>query len=300
MRDVLEALYRLDTSAEQWAAGVAAAVAPFLDGDGLGVVGYLYDCRDSCALTMERRVRFGVSDELLAMFGAVIGGLPPIYVAEKYLGRARSLGADLRGWDDIQPVKDGSLRAGGLADLLTINVTELDGRGCGFLSFRKARSALSDRTHIELTCISRHLAAAHRLRRLLESDVTNPANAAAVLDTSGTIHHARGGARSSVARDPLTRATRDMMAARRAGARGNQGRSVDGWAPMVAQRWTLIDHVERDGRRYVLAVENVGAAPGFDLLSAREQRCCASRCKGRGRRRSRTSWGLHTPRFASS
>jgi DNA-binding CsgD family transcriptional regulator len=280
MLNVLQAMYRLDLPDEKWATEIARALVPFLDRDRMGVIGFFYECRDACALKTERSVRFEVPDAARALFSSGAPELPPMYVADKYMGRPHSLGADMRGWDEIEPVKNGSLRAEGMADMLTINVTELDGNGCGFLSFRKDRSVLSDRTHVELTSISRHLAAAHRLRRALEVDLISPAKAAAVLDPDGTVRHAQGDARARIVRDFLARATRDMMRVRR-GERNGRTEAVDGWRPMVAQRWSLIDHFERDGRRYVLAIENVGAAPSFDLLTARERQVLDLALQGR-------------------
>src|SRR5205814_2353669 len=138
---------------------------------------------------------------------------PPHYVAERYLGRSYSLAADLRGWDEIAPVRDGSAIAGGVVDLLALATTELDGIGCGFFSFRSTRSPISDQAHIELTRIARHLAAAHRLRRRVETDAPSSIEPDAVLDPEGRVHHARGAATAFAARAALSRATQEMSGA---------------------------------------------------------------------------------------
>lgn len=46
--------------------------------------------------------------------------------------------------------------------------------------------------------------------------------------------------------------------------------SIDDWKGLVSGRWSLLDRFERDGRRYVVAQENMPYAPGPDALSTRE------------------------------
>jgi DNA-binding CsgD family transcriptional regulator len=45
--------------------------------------------------------------------------------------------------------------------------------------------------------------------------------------------------------------------------------------------WTLVDSFERDGRRYVLAVESPPAIPGFRLLTVREREIVRQALLGR-------------------
>ncbi len=44
--------------------------------------------------------------------------------------------------------------------------------------------------------------------------------------------------------------------------------------------WTLIDSFERDGRRYIVAVENPAVADGFERLSARERQVVGLSLRG--------------------
>lgn len=46
---------------------------------------------------------------------------------------------------------------------------------------------------------------------------------------------------------------------------------LDALERIVSGRWTLVDHFEHNGFRYVIAVENAACPPGLDLLSPRER-----------------------------
>jgi DNA-binding CsgD family transcriptional regulator len=266
MTPVLEALYRLDLEFEPWSRNVAEALREVLDQDQLGVLGALYDCPDPCSMTMGRRVHHEVPDQLLNLFERGAHALPPEYVADKYLGRSYSFAASLRGWAEIPPVRDGTVFAHGIADLLTLSTTEPDGAGCAFFSFRSERRPVSVHDHIELARLGRHLAAAHSLRRRLTSDVPATSFAEAILDGSGRVHHACREARSKPSRAALSRAVLQMER-----ARTRVAHNPDTPTASVQDRWTLVDYVERDGRRYVVAVENNEQRAPIDLLSKRER-----------------------------
>jgi hypothetical protein len=218
MTAILEALYRLDLEFEPWSRHVAEALREVLDEDHLGVLGALYDCPDPCSMTMGRLVHCEVLDHLLNLFEEGARALPPEYVADKYLGRSYSFAASLRGWAEIPPVRDGTALAHGVADLLTLSTTELDGAGCAFFVFRGQRRPVSVHDHIELARLGRHLAAARRLRRRLTSDAPATSFAEAILDGGGRVHHACGEARSKPSRAALFRAVRQMERARRRSA----------------------------------------------------------------------------------
>lgn len=276
MLGILEALYRIELPPERWVLDVAAALRPILDHDHMGVIGAFYECPDPCSWAIQSQVAFKVSDALHVGFAAGAAKLPPSYVAEKYFGRNHSLAADIRGWSQIREqalhaltVRDGRLAAARAVDMLTLNATELDGLGCAFFSYRARRSPLSGQNLIDLTRLSQHLTAAHRLRRQWWAQPPSPANAYAVLDANGSVHHARGDAKAKPVRDALARGARGIGRARNRGRR-NDSQNAEAW-PSLIGRWTLVNHVESDGRRYVLAIENVGERPRSELLSARER-----------------------------
>jgi DNA-binding NarL/FixJ family response regulator len=94
----------------------------------------------------------------------------------------------------------------------------------------------------------------------------------AILDSTGKLHHARGVAAS----DPKLQQALRASVIRSEEARGRRRRedpigALAAWESLVARRWTLVDHFDHDGRRYLLAVENVPSGSGFELLSPRER-----------------------------
>ena len=277
MLQVVEALYRIDLTPEQWVLEVAAALSPIVDRDRMGVIGAFYKCPDPFSWTVQSQVAFKVSDAVHVAFAAGAANLPPSYVAEKYFGRTHSLAADFREWSQIceggLPALAGPNRelvAAQMVDMLTLNATELDGLGCAFFSYRSNRSPLSGQNLVDITRVSQHLTAAHRLRRQWWAQPPSPVKADAVLDADGRVHHARGDAKARPVRDALARGARGMERARSRGRRRDGARNADGW-PSLIGRWTLLDHVESDGLRYVLAIENVGARPCLEILSPRER-----------------------------
>jgi DNA-binding CsgD family transcriptional regulator len=54
-------------------------------------------------------------------------------------------------------------------------------------------------------------------------------------------------------------------------ARTRNSDKPETWTAFVKDRWTLVDYVERDGRRYVVAVENGEKRPPIEPLSKRER-----------------------------
>jgi len=62
----------------------------------------------------------------------------------------------------------------------------------------------------------------------------------------------------------LERARGDMR-------KGAPDSALAGWPAMVRARWTLVDHFEKDGKRYLLAVRNEAALDGLQMLSPRER-----------------------------
>ena len=52
------------------------------------------------------------------------------------------------------------------------------------------------------------------------------------------------------------------------------------WKVLVEHRWSLLDHFDRDGRRFVLACRNAPAALGGELLTPRERQVVLLAARG--------------------
>lgn len=124
--------------------------------------------------------------------------------------------------------------------------------------------------------IAAHLAAAVRLRRAAPG--THPVES--VLTPDGRIQHAEGDARAEEKREALSRAVKAIDRARRRDARTDPRALLDAWRAIVEGRWTLVDTVESDGRRLLLARVNPPVGVDHPQLTPREKQVAALLVRG--------------------
>lgn len=120
-------------------------------------------------------------------------------------------------------------------------------------------------------CAASHLGAGLRLRRLAERLSPGTPAVEAVLDTGGELKDASGDARTATARTALREAVRRIDQLRTREGRSDPDAALDAWEALVSGRWSLVDHFDADGRRFVLAVRNDPAHPDPRGLSPRER-----------------------------
>lgn len=115
-----------------------------------------------------------------------------------------------------------------------------------------------------------HFAAMTRLRRHLRSDAA-PDDADAVLDGRGRLLHATKEAES--VRESLIDAVVRSDRARGAMRRRDPEGATAVWRALVAGRYTLVESVERDGKRLLLARRNPPSTRGLSALDPSEAAC---------------------------
>jgi DNA-binding CsgD family transcriptional regulator len=162
----------------------------------------------------------------------------------------------------------------GWHDSLMVNGLDPTGYGfcCGVWLPRKRK--MTDSLRERWSRLAAHLAAANRLRHRLDSnrdEATRPETAEAILTPSGKLEHAADEAKSDEAREELTRATRTIDKSRGKLRKTDPDRAVAEWKGLIAARWTLLDHFETDGKRYLLARKNEAPIDGFASLTPRER-----------------------------
>jgi DNA-binding CsgD family transcriptional regulator len=91
-----------------------------------------------------------------------------------------------------------------------------------------------------------------------------------VIDEDGRVQHADSAAKDEAARAALSRAAREMTKVRRSAPGSDSREAIHKWESIVFDRWTLAEHVDTDGKRLTLAVDNRPAPPSLELLSERE------------------------------
>lgn len=114
-----------------------------------------------------------------------------------------------------------------------------------------------------------HIASGLRLRRRLAARSTVRD---ALLDPSGKLRDAKSSIKDDQsARGALMRAVRAMEQARSANVRTSPDDALELWQGLVAGTWSLIEHWESDGKRYVAAYLNRPEVRDPRALTAMEQ-----------------------------
>jgi len=164
----------------------------------------------------------------------------------------------------------------GMNDILIVNGYDVSGVGVwlGAPLPEARRPTIAERR--TWSRIGSHLAAALRLR-----NATTPRPSAAVLTPKGKVEHAEGAAKVRDAREALQDAVMGMERARGPMRKRDAEGAVEQWKPMVHAHWSLLEQFERDGKRYIVAVENASWMEAPELLAPRERQVVAAAVAGR-------------------
>jgi len=162
--------------------------------------------------------------------------------------------------------------AGGVRDALGVIAIEPDGQGVIITVPAKTEIKLPPRAHRTLRCISAHLLSARRLRARTERPPhPEDEGVEAVLDPAGRFHHATGEAAARAGALHLASRVKDVERARGRLRRTDPDEAVALWKGLVGGRWSLVDHIESDGRRFVLARRNEPGVRDPKALAPRER-----------------------------
>jgi len=142
-------------------------------------------------------------------------------------------------------------------DLVMVKSLDITGRGCMLFSPAASRTRVSAAMEARWRLVLAHANAGMRLRAGLERDQRSPADTAeAVLEPDGRAVHAAGQAEGRDARKFLREAVKQMDRSRGARRWDEPDAALSAWKGLVTGRWSLVDHFESDGRRYILARRN--------------------------------------------
>lgn len=284
--DSTEQAYDLSVSSEAWLARVVERLRPALD-TGLGIFGWLYDARDFQNLVLSNPVFLGTPDELPAALVACSSD-PDTRVEHTRMHYrtpagpfSASLGqefAAFKPWPrHLHPL--------GVKDLMVVNGIDANRKGCAISAPRSNIARISPERLALLQHFSTHLATASRLRRRVQSSAHRPgpehSQVEAVLSPAGGLVHAAKTGRSRGAKDALSLAVRAAERARGKLKRARPDEAMRIWRSLVAGRWSLSDHFESDGRRYILAYVNSPAAPAVRPLSELERQVLSCSALGK-------------------
>ncbi len=142
-------------------------------------------------------------------------------------------------------------------DQFTLISTHVDGHGAtAFVGSLLSRRTLRSAERAMYAQVHAHIQAGLRLRRSLGAAPPLAVEApprGAVLDSDGTVVHAEGRAKERL--EALREGARRMGTAR-SRAKGRGAEALDIWKGLIDGTWSLVEHFDTDGRRYVLAHAN--------------------------------------------
>ncbi|NRD43299.1 helix-turn-helix transcriptional regulator [Corallococcus exiguus] len=270
---IVEASYRVDLGDAAWLEGLAEAVLPHLD-DGFGVAAFEFYRLGDGLPEVVQRCHLGIPDKLAALYPTVFQTMDPEIRQRPFRMGPCVTGSQMmgmrRGFLDEPHMKQYAQKFG-MYDSLWITAAEPSGRGCGFHAGRSRLTRASPTQVQQWGRIAAHLSTAVRLRHALKGHPSGRADAEAVFDPNGKLHDAAGEARSEQARDLLRHAVLMLEKSRGPLRKKDPEKSLAIRKALVGGRWSLVDEIEQDGRRYVVARQNEPTAPGPALLSKREK-----------------------------
>ena len=275
----LEATYAIERDDSEWLEHVARAFAE-LSGPRYNYVALFYDASNVADLKIWNVCRLQEPPPELARTWTIFRSITdPAFVRSTFrsllVGSARKSAAAYVG--PLLAERDRN----GHGDFVYVNSLDPSGIGCVLTQgCREHEFVPSARESAILRRLATHLSAAFRARRKLvatsgSSSRSEPppsrltTGAEAILDASGRVVHAEGAAAGAGARDRLERASAHIDSARRNSSDG--ARVLNDWHPLTSARWTLVDHFEEGGRRYVVARENQAETQSFIALTDRER-----------------------------
>jgi DNA-binding NarL/FixJ family response regulator len=267
---VVEAAYALELPQRAWLERLLKAVRPSLDG-GKGMFAGLYDVQDPKNFRMFEMIGSGIPDVTLELIRFAAQGARADIISRARWEICSTLSQSVgeKALDSI-PALVASRVAFGVRDFLGLNAGDPTLQGCAFAAPLTEVKNLAADFQRTWSRIASHIAAGLRLRRQLEK-LNGLEGAEAVLDPGGKIEHVEGLAEGKAERAALRGAAIAIDKARTQRMRSSEPEeAIAQWEPLVSGRWSLVDHFERDGRRYLVARQNDPFVPG-DKLTLRER-----------------------------
>jgi len=275
---VLEAAYDLQGDDGPWLAKVLTAAQPALD-RGMGVAAYFFAVDRRFAIKVTGHVARGivvppaaVRDSIEALPAEMIRSIyfdaPPcstVAAAFRHsLRREETYKRELRQHVDVP-------------DFLGLRGNSAPREGAILNAPLQSMGPPPPREAMLLSRLASHVGAGLRLRRRLRAEQARLDDAEAILEPDGKIAHAAGPAEPRAARGALAGAAQAVDRARGKLRRADPEEAVGLWRALVVGRWSLVDHFDHDGRRYLVAHKNQLQDPSLHIksLSEREQQAAS-------------------------
>jgi DNA-binding CsgD family transcriptional regulator len=307
---ILEAAYDLASDEEPWLQRLVELSWSSLDG-GYGVSGWTYDVSSPDVVRIRKATSFRATVDIIknaAQFDETLPAVVRQTVVKIY--RTGFVGNMAQAPDALRraglggPIADRyeqSLaelcRRGSYADAMWINAQDPTRIGCMLVAPTRTRKRPSAREVNKWQRVAAHLVAAFRVRRQFAgaraATGTGPIPEA-ILRPDGRLEHADTAAKPEVARDSLRRAVLAYDRARGSLRRRDPEEAMAIWQALVAGRWSLVDHFDSDGRRFVVAHRNDAIPPDGRAFTLRERQVMAYVAIGHSNKQIAYELGLAT------
>jgi DNA-binding CsgD family transcriptional regulator len=269
---VVETAYQLESSEEDWLRALSDAAQ--LD-TGLGTSAHVHD--EKVPPNPDGLKRWGTPAGYAEGQQQLMASMPPDLIVRMHR-EAPSVTSvtELMGTSFGGPVN-----ALGIGDALMVFAYDGMGRCAVFNGLREGAlrpTAYERRLWARLTV---HIAAGLRLRGLLQRPTLESDDVEAVLEPDGRCLDARGQASRQSARDVLRDTARRIDRARAHAGRQAPEEALELWQGLTAGRWSLVDHIDSDGRRFVIARRNDPQPADPRALSLRERQVATFAAVGR-------------------
>lgn len=278
----VEAAYDLGSSLDVWFDRLLEAAQPALGGVPIG--GYVFAGpagATSIAAVGQRGVRptymkryeglleHGTREALARAFG---DGRRPLFssLSEQLFARFPELAEQFA-------------KTSGVTDALYFVAPSGTGSVLAFGAPLNARRSTTPAERRHWTRLAAHIGAGLRLRGALDTAAAL-GEGEAVFDADGKLVDATSPASSSRAREVLRDAVMRRERARSTRERTDPDVALTLWEGLVAGRWSLVDHFESDGKRFVVAHQNDPNLGDPRGLSRRERQVAAYLGMGRSQK----------------
>ena len=283
---IVESAYAEAATEAEWLGRVARSITANLPAFAGSMLAYTYRVLDPGWVDIQAFIEEGpVSFAKSFMAGPFGGDVQQAAAAAHLQPGLASITLGMRPHSERGPFRDYLDRlvvSNGFGDLWMVRSVDPTRSGCMVGIGVDAPSEPHGAVTAHWDKLTGHIAAGLRLhRKLAESEPAPDAVRAmapvegitpeAVLHPDGRVAHAVGPATSRSARDRLSTAARAMDRARGPLRRRDPDEAVEIWRGLVAGRWSLIDHFDSDGRRYLVAHRNDPTTSDPRALTERER-----------------------------
>jgi DNA-binding CsgD family transcriptional regulator len=295
---LVEACYAPEPDERAWARGMLEALAPA--DAGFGVVATSMDARAPASERIRCLSELGVEVDWLSHFGRWFAS-PAARPFLEFVGGARFHDAALasrRLWCAAPKIYEPFrllYESVGLGDSFAMVVPTGNGDDVELhIPIPLGQPPPPPRTRQQLSSAVSHLASAFRLRRSLNGRGPGPGDllTEAVLDPRGRVLHLTQATRERAVRGHLVEAVRRMDRARGGLRWRSPEEALTLWEALIDGRWSLVDHVDSDGHRFVLARRNPPGRRDLRALFPRERAVVALALEGHSNKRIGFELGL--------